>query len=237
MRLGQPSGTALKLGPGKPIATPVLNGLRPGPAGVRPNFPVVSVNNRFFPIAKGPRYIYVGGARRLFVPLTALGVALIGGSYWYADGYVSVDRPYCTGFTPEGCSLQWRMVDLVDGGAEPQCVSYCPQVGPPPAQVAALPPPPPPPPGDGQCALTIFSDPNFAGTSAPTGDNQPKLSQTGWRNEISSIQVQSGTWDLYTDEDFGGTAMRLIPGMYPMLGPEFNKMIGSFLCTQAGPGV
>ena len=142
-RPGQPSGTALKLGPGKPIATPVLTGLRPGPARrvlVRPNFPIVSVNNRFFPIVKGPRYIYVGGARRLFVPLTALGVVLIGGSYWYADGYVSVDRPYCTGLTPEGCSLHWRMVDLVDGGAEPQCVSYCPQVGPPPAQVAALPP-------------------------------------------------------------------------------------------------
>jgi hypothetical protein len=235
-----PTGNALRPGPGRPLATPLNAGLRPGPGALQPltpAFPAISVNNRFYPIVRGQKSIYLGGVRRSFVPLGILGVALIGGSYWYPDGYVAIDRPYCAGLTPDGCSLQWRMVDLVDGGAEPQCVQYCPQAGPPPVAAAELPPPPPPPPQDGQCQVTIFSDPNLAGTSAPTGDNQPKLSQTGWRNEISSVQVQSGTWDFFTDEDFGGVSMRLAPGNYPMLAPDFDKKIGSFMCAQAGPGV
>jgi hypothetical protein len=132
------------------------------------------------------------------VPLAALGVVLIGGSYWYPDGYVSVAQPLCGGLTPDGCQLNWRVVDFEDGGGVPQCVQYCPQVGPPPARVAEL--PPPPPPANGSCEMTIFADPNFGGLSAPTAENQGTLSQAGWLNEISSVQVQSGTWEFYADE-------------------------------------
>ena len=176
----------------------------------------------------------MGGFKKFFVPLGVLGVVLIGGSYWYPDGYVSIAGPACTGYTPDGCELHWREVDFADGGDAPQCVQYCPQVGPPPAQIATLPPPPPIP--QGACQMTIFSDPNFAGTSAPTGDNQPNLSLTGWRNEISSVQVQAGTWDFFSDENFGGEQMRLPAVPYPMLAPEWTKKIGSFMCVQPGPG-
>ncbi len=142
-------------------------------------------------------------------------MVLIGGSYWYPDGYVSVAQPLCTGLTPDGCQLTWRMVDFEDGGGAPQCVQYCPQAGPPPARVAELPPPLPPAPANGSCEMTIFADPNFGGLSAPTSENQPTLSQAGWMNEISSVQVQSGTWEFYADENFGGVSMRLSPGTYP----------------------
>jgi Beta/Gamma crystallin len=226
---------ALKLGPGKPNFTPV--GLKPGPSGfqqIKPAFPAVAFKNKFFPIFKGPHFMWVGGFKKFFVPVGVLGVVFIGGSYWYPDGYIAIDGPSCGGFTPDGCQLHWRMVDFADGGGEPQCVQYCPRSGPPPAQVATL-PPPPPLPSNGACQVTIFSDPNFAGTSAPTGDSQPALSQTGWRNEISSIQVQSGTWDFFTDENFGGEQMRLPPGPYPLLAPEWSKKIGSFMCVQPGP--
>jgi hypothetical protein len=226
---------ALKPGPGKPNFSAV--GLKPGPGGfqqIKPSFAAINFKNKFFPIFKGPKFIWVGGYKKFFVPVGILGVALIGGSYWYPDGYVAMDGPSCTGFTPDECQLHWRMVDFADGGGEPQCVQYCPQVGPPPAQIATLPPPPPLPP-NGACQVTIFSDPNFAGTSAPTGDSQPALSQTGWRNEISSIQVQAGTWDFFSDENFGGEQMRLPSGPYPLLAPEWSKRIGSFMCVQPGP--
>ena len=226
---------ALKLGPGKPNFNPVL--LKPGSGGVqqiKPAFPVVNFHNKFWPILKGPKFLWLGGHRRFFVPVGLLGVALIGGSYWYPDGYVSMEGPACTGFTPDGCQLHWRMVDFEDGGGEPQCVQYCPQAGPPPAQVATL-PPPPAFAADGTCQLTIFAEPNFAGASAPTGDGQPNLSQTGWLNEISSIQVQAGTWDFFTEENFGGESMRLSAGPYPILAPEWSKRIGSFMCVQPGP--
>jgi len=231
-----PGANTLKPGPGKPNFSPV--GLKPGPGGfqqIKPAFPAVAFKNKFFPIHKGPHFVWFGGFKKFFVPVGVLGVVLIGGSYWYPDGYVSIEGPSCGGFTPDGCQLHWRMVDFADGGGEPQCVQYCPRSGPPPAQIATL-PPPPPLPQNGACQVTIFSDPNFAGTSAPTGDSQPALSQTGWRNEISSIQVQAGTWDFFTEENFGGEQMRLPAGPYPLLAPEWSKKIGSFMCVQPGPG-
>jgi hypothetical protein len=242
--LAQPKGglplqgnNALKLGPGKPAFNPVL--LKPGPGGpqqIKPAFPVVNLHNKFWPVFRGPRFIWVGGHRRFFIPVGLLGVTLIGGSYWYPDGYVSIAGPACTGFTPDGCQLHWRMVDFEDGGAEPQCVQYCPQVGPPPAQIATL-PPPAAFAENGACQVTIFAEPDFSGVSAPTGESQPDLSQTGWRNEISSIQVQAGTWDFFSEENFGGESMRLPAGPYPILAPEWSKRIGSFMCVQPGaPG-
>src|SRR5215831_13784809 len=90
---------------------------------------------------------------------------------------------------------------------------------------------------NGACQVTIFSEPNFGGLSAPTGDSQPNLSQTGWRDEIASIQVQAGTWDFFSDENFGGETIRLAAGPYPTLAPEWSKHIGSFMCVQPGaPG-
>jgi beta/gamma crystallin len=195
----------------------------------------VTVNNRFFPIVRGEKFMHLGGRNRFFVPLGALGAVLIGGSYWNPDGYVSTAAPFCAGYTPDGCQLHWRMVDFVDGGGEPQCVQYCPVAGPPPAQVATLPPPPLPP--RGTCQMTIFSAPDFAGTAAPTGDNQPNLSESGWQDEISSVQVQSGTWDFFTDDDYGGSTMRLTAGTYPTLAPDWIKKINSFMCVAPGPGV
>jgi beta/gamma crystallin len=227
----------LRQGPGRQLATPAH--MNQGPGGVqqvRPAFPAVSMHNKFWPIQKGPKFMWIGGARHFFVPFGLLGVAIIGGSYWYPDGYVSIAGPACYGFTPDGCQLQWRMVDFEDGGGEPQCVQYCAQAGPPPDNAAPL-PPPPALMQTGNCQLAIFSDPNFGGLSAPTSDNQPVLSQTGWQNEISSVQVQAGTWDFFSGENFGGESMRLTAGQYPTLAPEWTKRIGSFMCVAPGaPG-
>jgi hypothetical protein len=220
----------------KPLVNPTLSkGAAPGLQQTAPTFPAVHLHDRFWPIQRDSRFMWVRGQRRLFTPLALLGVALIGGSYWYPDSYVSMQGPACTGFTPDGCQLQWRTVDFEDGGGEPQCVQYCPQAGPPPEEVAALPPPPPPPSENGVCQTTIYSDPNFAGESAPTGDSQPALSESGWRNEISSIVVSAGIWDFFSDENFAGESMRLPPGTYPTLPAEWTKRIGSFMCVQPAP--
>ena len=224
-----PAVGRIALGPGKP-ANPARTG-----QPFKPNFPTVLLNNVHFPINRNPYALYIGGVRRFYVPLGVLGVAYIGGSYWDPDGYVSVARRYCSGISENGCTLHWRFVDFADGGRGQQCVQYCPHSGPPPANFAGLPPPPPVPAADSTCQLAIFAQPNFGGSSAPTGDAQPDLAQAGWQNEISSIQVQSGTWDFFADANFGGATMRLLPGPYPTLPPEWNKKIGSFQCVQRGP--
>jgi hypothetical protein len=222
--------TLLKAGPGKINAS-----LKPGHGPIKPAFPVVTMHNKFWPILKGPKFMWFAGHRHFFVPLGVLGVVLIGDSYWYPDGYVSIAGPLCTGFTPDGCQLEWRMVDFEDGGSAAQCVQYCPQAGPPPARVVSL-PPPPVLAQSGSCQLTIYADPNFGGLSAPTADNQPMLSETGWKDEIASIQVQAGTWDFFTAENFGGESIRMSAGSYPTLAPEWNKRIESFMCVEPGAG-
>jgi Beta/Gamma crystallin len=219
----------------KPLVNPTLSPAPPGSQQTAPAFSAVHLRDRFWPINRDSKFMWVRGQRRLFVPVGLLGVVLLGGSYWYPDAYVSMAGPACTGFTPDGCQLQWRTVDFEDGGGEPQCVQYCPQVGPPPEQVATLPPPPPPAPEDGACQTTIYSDPNFAGNSAPTGDSQPNLSQSGWRNEISSIVVGAGIWEFFSDENFAGESMLLPPGTYANLPAEWTKRISSFMCVQPAP--
>src|SRR6202035_2213074 len=145
---------------------------------------------------KGPKKIWVGGKWKVFVGFSAIKVVLIGGGYYWPDAYVNVGRPYCEGVTADGCHLNWQMVNFEDGGGAYQCVQYCPRPNaPPPPQAAALVAPPSAPQGDA-CEVTIFSEPNFAGQDATTGEEQPALSQSGWQDQIVSIQVKRGVWDF-----------------------------------------
>jgi len=210
----------IKAGPGKAF--------KPKPG----NFPVVKLGNKFAPVwKKGPKKIWWGGGWKTFVPLTVLGAVVIGGGYYYADGYLALARPYCEGFTPDGCRLNWQRVDFLDGGSDWQCVEYCPRVGaPPPPHVVRLVEPPPMP--QGGCDISIFSEPDFRGTNATASDEQPFLSELGWQNQIASVQVKSGTWDFFSDPEFTGDTMRLQPGDYPDLGPQWTKRSGSFMCVQ-----
>ena len=66
-----------------------------------------------------------------------------------------------------------------------------------------------------------------------TRDNQPRLDQSGWQNQIASIMVKSGTWDFFPDLEYhGGPPLRLAPGSYAILEPNWTKRIGSFMCVR-----
>src|SRR5439155_16590481 len=178
--------------------------------------------NKVAPIMKGQKMVWIGGKWKKFLPLGAIGVVLIGGAYYYPDAYLSVGRPYCDGITPDGCRLNWQMVGFDDGGGEWQCVQYCQRPGamPPPQTVAFAAAPPMP---QGRCEITIYSEPNFASNAVPTGEDQPQLSLSGWQNQIASVEVKSGTWEMFTEEQYAGNGMRLPPGSYPALAPEWTK--------------
>jgi hypothetical protein len=211
-------------------------GAGPGrPALRRANFANVQFarlgHNKISPVYRGQRRYLYKGAWRTFVPLTALGVVLFGGSYLYADGYIPVGRRYCEGVTPDGCHLSWRAVEFEEGGEEWQCVQYCPRPGvlPPPRTVALVAPPPPPP---GRCEISIFAEPNFASPPVTTSEDQSELSASGWADQIASLQVKAGVWEVFSDEQFGGQSMRLEPGDYPSLESDFDRQIGSFMCVE-----
>ena len=110
---------------------------------------------------------------------------------YYADGYVSMAEPGCTGYAEDGSRLRWMAVPTEDGGSEYQCVSYstqrnrtvteievpeepvaeAPPVAEPettgvgPANEPAVASPPPAAPATG-CELLIYSETNFKGLSA-----------------------------------------------------------------------
>ena len=180
----------------------------------------------------GPKKIWWGNKWKWFVPITALGVVVLGGAYYYPDAYITVARPYCEGITPNGCRLNWQRVDFEDGDSEWQCVQFCRRPGnPPPPRTVALVAPPPPPQG-GACQISIYSEPGFGGVNATASEEQPRLAENGWQNQIASVKVASGTWDFFSDQEFTGETMRLKPGDYPNLGPEWTKKAGSFMCVQ-----
>ncbi len=166
------------------------------------------------------------------MPLTALGVVALGGAYYYPDAYLSVARPYCEGMTPDGCRLNWQQIEFEGGGGgEWQCVQFCPRpgAGPPPRTVALV---APPPMAQGACEIAIYSGPSFGGVNASATDEQPNLGATGWQNQIASVRVKSGTWDFFSDQQFTGETMRLAPGEYADLGPQWTNKAGSFMCVQ-----
>ena len=190
------------------------------------------------------------------VPLVALGTFVVGAETLYAEGYIPVEEPVCTGYSEDGSLMRWMAVPTEDGGSEYQCVAYSPQrnrviteivvpetplaeappvaepetVGVGPANEPAAAAAPPAAPATG-CELLIYSEANFKGISAPADENQPNLSEDGWQNEIASIEIKSGTWDFYSDEDYAGEMMRLSAGVYPTLDPKWSKNIGSFMCS------
>jgi hypothetical protein len=203
-----------------------------GPSPVKATF--IKLANKPWPIHKGPYKLWWHGGWKTFVPFTALGVVLIGGSYYWPDAYISVARPYCTGITPDGCQLNWQLVGFEGGGSEWQCVEFCPRPGvAPPPRATPLVVAPPAPTG-GRCEVEIFAEPQFSGLNAQSETDQPKLGEAGWKNEISSIQVKAGTWDFFSEDDYAGDNMRLAPGPYPDLGPQWTKRVGSFMCVQGG---
>ncbi|HSP49439.1 MAG TPA: beta/gamma crystallin-related protein [Pseudolabrys sp.] len=99
-----------------------------------------------------------------------------------------------------------------------------------PANELAVSAPVPPAPATG-CELLNYSEANFKGLSAPVDESQSSLREDGWQNEIDSVQIKSGTWGFYSDEDYAGEMMRLSAGSYPTLDPKWNKHIGSFMCS------
>jgi hypothetical protein len=201
------------------------------------------INNQSVTIFRGPRHVWIGGVERSFVAASVLPGLNLGSDYYAPQGYIAVAQPACYGRTAEGCLLRWRQVPLESGGSDVQCVQLCRSgglaQGPAAQKTAAVTPalaaePMAPAPAQAQtaagCEVAIYADANFTGQATSTVENQPRLGDVGWKGEIASVQVKGGTWDFFSDDDYGGQTMRLPPGEYNQLGPQWTKQISSFMC-------
>src|ERR1019366_3650248 len=178
--------------------------------GTSSKFAKTGGGNRIGLIAVRPRSFSTNRCGTLF-PLIALGTFTYDDDTYYADGYVSMAEPGCTGYAEDGSRLRWMAVPTEDGGSEYQCVAYSTQrnrtrqeIPVPEEPMAEAPPAPPSTTGVGPasepavaspesgavpatgCELLIHSEANFKGLSAPVGENQTSLSEDGWQNDIAS---------------------------------------------------
>ena len=79
------------------------------------------------------------------------------------------------------------------------------------------------------CQIVIFWEPDFSGELLRTTEDRWFVGDH-WNDRISSIQVISGTWELYWDWHYEGEVMKLDAGSYPYVGNHWNHQISSFRC-------
>jgi len=229
---GGPAGLARPPSPRLMPSGPPPGGFKPAPGSM------TVINDRYVSIFRGPRQIWWAGAWVSLAALAVIPAVYIGGIDYEPYGYVALAEPVCSGVTPEGYRLTWRDVPTDTGATIPQCVAYYPRGRAAPAVATGAAP--------GQtvgaaqpvmsamaqaCLVEIYSEVAFAGMSSDVAADQPRLSGYGWDKQISSLDLKSGTWDFYSEPDYGGQMVRLPPGQYENL-EGWDKLISSFMCTQ-----
>ena len=236
---GKPGANGLKPGPAGGLKPGPVGGLKPPPGGFKPapgNITVI--NNRYVNIFRGPRQIWWAGAWVSLAALAIIPAVYVGGLEYDPYGYVALAEPTCSGVTPEGYRLRWQDVPTDTGAVIPECVAYYPRGKAAPAVAAGAVPgravgaaqPVAAAMAQG-CLVDIYAQVAFTGMSSDVAADQPRLSEYGWDKQISSLEVKSGTWDFYSEADYGGQMVRLPPGQYANL-EGWDKQISSFMCTQ-----
>jgi hypothetical protein len=75
--------------------------------------------------------------------------------------------------------------------------------------------------------LTLFKQPNFAGGELTLRGDTTNLTGAGFQDQVSSVIVKSGRWQVCTQPDFKGDCSILERGEYPTLQQSLNHRIES----------
>jgi hypothetical protein len=75
--------------------------------------------------------------------------------------------------------------------------------------------------------MTVFKQPNFSGDALTLRDDTTNLSGHGFQDQVSSIVVRSGRWEVCTQPNFEGDCVSLEPGRYTALDARLNHRIES----------
>ena len=75
--------------------------------------------------------------------------------------------------------------------------------------------------------VTLYLQPNFNGRQLTLRGYTPNLADIGFQDQVASIVVNSGRWELCTQPDFKGDCATVGPGEYPVLDPRLNHRVES----------
>src|SRR5262245_521757 len=75
--------------------------------------------------------------------------------------------------------------------------------------------------------MTVYKQPNFNGASLTLRGDSGNLANQGFHDQVSSIQVRSGSWQVCTQPNFAGECVTLGPGSYGALEQRLNHRIES----------
>jgi hypothetical protein len=75
--------------------------------------------------------------------------------------------------------------------------------------------------------ITVFKQPQFTGQQLTLRGDTTNLAGAGFQDQISSIVVKSGRWQLCSRPDFRGDCIVLERGEYPKLAQNMNHRIES----------
>lgn len=80
------------------------------------------------------------------------------------------------------------------------------------------------PPSAAVDGLMLFSEPEFAGARLGVERDTNNLARREFANRASSAIIYQGTWELCTDEQYGGQCAVYRPGRYPRMGGLTGKV-------------
>ena len=75
--------------------------------------------------------------------------------------------------------------------------------------------------------MTLYLQPNFSGRQVTLRGFTPNLGNIGFQDQVSSMVVHSGRWEVCTQPDFKGDCVTLGAGDYAALDPRLNHRIES----------
>jgi hypothetical protein len=75
--------------------------------------------------------------------------------------------------------------------------------------------------------MTVYKQPNYTGQQLTLRGDANSLAGAGFEDQISSIVVRSGRWQVCSQPDFKGDCVVLARGEYPQLAQDMNHRIES----------
>ncbi|HET9576338.1 MAG TPA: beta/gamma crystallin-related protein [Usitatibacter sp.] len=75
--------------------------------------------------------------------------------------------------------------------------------------------------------MSVFKQPSFSGDALTLHGDNPNLAANGFQDQVSSVIVNSGRWEVCTQPNFQGDCAVLERGQYPALEQRLNHRIES----------